>query len=132
MGWQWLIGLISPAKEVISGWQKRKSAKLDSDLRINEARTQGKIKRLETGQELDAKWEHLSIQNQGWKDEYWTIILSIPCILCFFPGMVQYVKAGFEALQACPQWYKWCLLVAVGSSFGYRKLCDFLNFKKGN
>lgn len=124
--------IIEGSKNLLEGWQARKTAKLSSDLRVGEAVTNAKISRLQAGQQADIKWENLSIQNAGWKDEFWTIILAIPCVLCFFPGAVNCVREGFEALQGCPDWYKWCLLVAVGSSFGYRKLCDFMSLKKGD
>lgn len=132
---QWLNilgGLVAPVTDLYKNYQARKKVKLDSELRVNEAVTNAKIKKVETGQLADIRWENLSIQNSGWKDEFWTIVLSIPCILCFFPGAVQYVRDGFEALKQCPDWYKWCLLLAVGSSFGYRKICDFISFKKGD
>ncbi|MBW2599922.1 MAG: hypothetical protein JRC60_07600 [Deltaproteobacteria bacterium] len=65
------------------------------------------------------------------KDEWFTIILSIPAIMCFIPGLATYVERGFEALSGCPDWYKWAFMVAVASSFGYRKIADFMALKKG-
>lgn len=116
----------------IKSWQQRKQAKLESDLRINEAKTEAKIERFKTGQQADIAWENTSITQSGWKDEWFTIVLSIPAILCFIPGMAVYVKSGFEALKNTPEWYQWAFLVAIGSSFGYRKIADFMALKKGN
>lgn len=129
--WAGVQMILTPATEIIKGWQARKAAKLESDLAVNEAKTAAKIRILETGQHADIAWENTSIQNSGWKDEYWTLVLSIPAILCFFPGMSTFVRAGFEALKECPEWYQWALLVAIASSFGYRKLADFMSLKKG-
>jgi hypothetical protein len=125
-------GLLSPITTFVTNWQKRKEAKLVAELAVAEAQTLAKIKRLETGQKADIAWENLSITNSGWKDEWFTIILSIPAILVFIPGMDVYVYKGFEALKNCPEWYNWMLGIAVGSAFGYRKIADFMRMKKGD
>lgn len=130
--WTGLKMIASPVTEVVKGWQKRKSAKQQNELAIAQAKTNALIKRLETGQKADIAWEQTSITNSGWKDEYWTVILSIPAILCFVPGMSQYVTAGFESLKQTPDWYQWAFGIAVASSFGYRKLADFMALKKGD
>lgn len=133
MWWKNIIaGLLTPVTELAKGWQNRREAKLKSDLRVNEAATNAKIRRLETGQRADIAWENLSITNSGWKDEWFTIILSIPAILCFIPGMDVYVYNGFSSLKNCPGWYSWALCIAVASSFGYRKFADLMAIKKGD
>ena len=124
-------GLISPATDLLKGWQARKASKLTSDLAIAEAKTFSIVSRLKTKQEGDIAWENTSIDKSGWKDEYFTIILSVPAVLCFVPGMVEYVRAGFDALNSMPGYYQWMLSIAVGSAFGYKKLCDFMAIKKG-
>ena len=124
--------ILSPVTSLLDGWQKRKSAKLGHELAVAEAVTAAKIKRLEISQEAGIAWENTSIKNSGWKDEWFTIILSVPMILVFIPGMAEYVGAGFEALKAhTPEWYQWAFLVAVSSSFGYKKIADFMALKKG-
>ncbi len=128
-----ILGMIlKPVAGIFTNSQDRKKAKLHSDLAIQTAMTQAKIDRLSTGQKADIAWENLSVTNSGWKDEWFTIVLSIPAILVFVPGMVEYVRAGFEALQQCPDWYQWMLGIAVGSAFGYRKIADFMKLKKGD
>ena len=125
-------GFISPVTGLLQGWQKRKAVKLDSDVKIAEARTTSIINRLTTKQEGDISWQNLSIDKSGWKDEFFTIVLSIPAILAFIPGMVVYVQDGFAALQLCPDWYRWMLGIAVGSAFGYKRIADFMSLKKGS
>ena len=121
-------GLVS---EPIKGWQKRKTAKLESDIKINQAKTDAQIQKISTGQKADIAWENTSISNAGWKDEYWTIIISLPMIMCFIPGLVLYVERGFEALQKTPDWYQWAVGIAIGSAFGVRKFTDFMKTRKG-
>jgi len=124
--------LASPVTGMITSWQERKKAKLDAELAIHAAKTDAQIEKIATGQKADIAWEQTSIDRSGWKDEWFTIILSIPAILCFIPGMDVYVIRGFEALSRTPKWYQWAFLVAVGSAFGYRKIADFMSLRKGD
>ncbi len=69
-------------------------------------------------------WEDIHAKNSGgsWKDEFWTIIFSIPLVLCFIPDAVDTVNAGFSALDNTPEWYRYALLTLVGASVGIRGL----------
>lgn len=129
--WGWVQGLIAPVTTIIEGWQKRAQTKLDADIAIAQAKANANIKAMETAQQGDIAWENTSINNSGWKDEWFTIVLSIPAILCFVPGLAKYVQQGFAALVGTPEWYQWAFLVAVASSFGYKKIADFMALKKG-
>lgn len=119
-------------RDWLSAHRTRKQAKLNSELKLNEAKTEAQIERMKTAQQADIAWENLSIQNNGWKDEWFTILLSLPIIICFIPGGAEYVKAGFDALKdSTPDWYQWAFLVAIGSAFGVKKLTDFMALRKG-
>ena len=98
---------------------------------INEAVTEAKIEKVKTQQAADIAWENLQINHSGWRDDFFTIVLSIPAIMCFIPGLAPYVVAGFAALATCPGYYQWMLGIAVGAAFGYRKLADVMALKKG-
>lgn len=58
------------------------------------------------------------ISNSGWKDEWFTFLFSIPLILAFIPPCVPFLKAGFQALEQMPLWYKAFLGAAITASFG--------------
>jgi len=75
----------------------------------------------------DANWENIHANNasSSWKDEWFTILFSIPCILAFFPSMVPVVMQGFAALDGMPDWYKGFLGAAVAASFGIRGLANW-------
>jgi hypothetical protein len=131
--------ILSLVKELFgmgAGWLKgrseRKKIQLENEMAIANAQTMAKIERLKTGQQADIKWENLSIQKSGLKDEFWTIVLAIPMVLCFIPECVQYVKDGFAALKETPVWYQTLLGVAVGSAFGVRKFANFMKLMKGD
>ena len=75
----------------------------------------------------DANWEniHASNASSSWKDEWFTILFSVPCILAFFPSMVPVVMEGFAVLNGMPDWYKGFLGAAVAASFGLRGLANW-------
>lgn len=92
---------------------------------ITKKKVEGKIERIQ-------RWEDSMAEGSmsSWKDEYWTIILSIPMILCFFPDMVTHIKAGFDALSEMPDWYQNTLMLSIGASFGYRGFDKFTTLRR--
>lgn len=92
---------------------------------------QGKKKKQEAKDERQAEeirqtgnWESLHAKGSisSWNDEYWTIVFSLPLILCFFPEYVDTVRQGFEAIESTPEWYRWCVITLVGASVGIRNI----------
>ena len=113
--WQTLFG---PIVELVKEFIKRKA---EEDKALHERKLQT-IKQ-------ETNWENIHAQNSGqsWKDEWFTILFSIPCVLAFFPEMVPIVMQGFSVLETMPDWYKAFLGAAVAASFGLRTL---INWKK--
>lgn len=76
-------------------------------------------------------WDQIMAQgsNTSWKDEWLTVLFSIPLILCFFPFAVEHVQAGFVVLDTMPEWYKYTLSVIVAASFGVNKAIGFIKSK---
>jgi len=73
----------------------------------------------------DADWEDTMAKASAdsWKDEFWTVILSIPLILVFFPQSRPWIEEGFQALQSSvPDWYLYALSVAIGAAFGVKSV----------
>ena len=122
----------TPITQVVTEWQKRKAVKLEGDIAITKAKTEANIDKIKTGQAADIAWEVTSLDQSGWKDEYWTIVLSIPMIMCFIPGLVEYVVQGFEALQKTPEWYRYAIGIAISSAFGVKTFANFMKLKKGD
>lgn len=79
--------------------------------------------KIKTIQSADS-WDQLQAKgaNSSWKDEWFTIVLSIPMILAFFPDAVPYIRDGFAALEQMPDYYKSFLAAAVAAAFGIRGL----------
>lgn len=122
----------TPITQVVTGWQKRKTVKLEGDLAVAKAVTDARCKKISTGQAADIAWEKTSLDQSGWKDEYWTLVLSIPLVMCFIPGLVKYVKDGFEVLQTTPEWYRYAIGIAISSAFGVRQFASLMKLKKGD
>ncbi|MCK5387600.1 MAG: hypothetical protein KAJ39_10445, partial [Gammaproteobacteria bacterium] len=66
----------TPITQIVTEWQKRKAVKLEGDIAITKAKTEANIDKIKTGQSADIAWEVTSLDQSGWKDEYWTIVLS--------------------------------------------------------
>ena len=68
----------------------------------------------------------------SWKDEWLTILFSIPLILCFLPfdWADRAVQNGFAALESMPDWYQYTLGIIVAASFGVRSATKFFGGKK--
>lgn len=76
-------------------------------------------------------WEEIMASGSitSWKDEWLTILFSIPLILAFFPAAVSHVHKGFEALKTMPEWYVYTLSVIVAASFGVRSVIGIMDAK---
>ena len=71
----------------------------------------------------EANWEKIMAKGSvnSWKDEWLTILFSIPLILVFVGDTGREIVAnGFEALELMPDWYQYTLGVIVAASFGVR------------
>lgn len=113
-----LQGLMGVASEAVGGYIETKKAKAKQKLVQIEAETTLMEKQISG--EID--WDIAAQKNSSgsWKDEYLTILFSIPLLLCFLPFTVEYVERGFEALAMTPDWYKYTLGVIVSASFGIK------------
>lgn len=116
--------LFGIGRDYLQGKRELEKAKLDSKIAIEQARTQSAIKVKETGQIADIEWDVTAMQNsqESWKDEWLTILFSIPLVMAFIPGWDVYVYAGFNVLRDTPEWYQITVGVVVAASFGYKKL----------
>lgn len=104
---------------------------------------EGRNKKMEVLAESEAKvmvlasqsvvdWEAIQAKNSGtsWKDEYLTLLFSIPLVLAFVPGADGLVKDGFAVLANTPSWYTYTISVIVGASFAVRSVIGFKNLQE--
>ena len=88
--------------------------------------TEAEIKKKQLTGEID--WDIAAIQatQNSWKDEWITLLFSIPLILAFCGDWGnQIVQAGFTSLQTMPTWYQYSLGGIVSASIGMRSVSKF-------
>ena len=121
MNW---LSLLSGIPEAIGAYfnerQKLKSAEKLRSLELEDAIHKRRVELIGQGMAADASWELEQIRNSGWKDEYVLLILSIPLVMCFVPGLAPFVRLGFEALGTTPGWYQTLLVLIFGAVYGVR------------
>ena len=67
-----------------------------------------------------------SAMDNSWRDEWFTVLLSIPLLIIFGsifldkPEWIAKLKEGFETMNQLPEWYIYALLAAIASSFGLK------------
>lgn len=90
-----------------------------------QAKHEREIKQI-TGEQ---EWDISQSNNAGssWKDEWFTIVLSVPMIGAFIPTVVPYIEEGFRVLDSMPDYYKGFLGAAVAASFGIKALSNWGN-----
>ena len=87
----------------------------------------------------DADWENkmASATEKSWKDEWFSILLSLPLIGVAYsvvvddPSIIDRVNEGFAALNQLPEWYQYLLFIAVSASFGLKSADKIMSMKKG-
>ncbi len=126
-----MLGLLKPflglATDIVGGIVETKKAKAKQKLVKIEAETQ--VIQQQIKGEIDWDVEAIKGSKESWKDEYLTILFSIPLLLCFLPFTVEYVERGFAALAMTPDWYKYTLGVIVSASFGIKGASKFIGKK---
>ena len=101
---------------------------LDGKVAVQKANAEIKVKQA-TG-EID--WDLAAIQatQNSWKDEWITLLFSIPLILAFCGDCGNsIVQAVFAALETMPAWYQYSLGGIVSASIGIRSVSKFFGKK---
>ena len=113
-----ISALLGLGSTYITGRIENKKAQIEGDNNVRQERLR------QVG-----SWDEIHARNSAnsWKDEWFTILFSIPLVLAFFPSMVEHVDAGFKALDRMPEYYKQGLAILVGASVGYQKLAGLFD-----
>lgn len=129
-----LIGnVVGLAGDYLKDKRRLKQSKVDAQIANTSAQVNHVIRMAEGEQAADIDWDKIQAQNAGssWADEWFVILLSIPAIMAFIPGLAQYVGYGFDELAKAPDWYLGAFGVAVAASFGFRKFANRMTAKVG-
>ena len=121
--------LIGPFAELAGTWLK---GRVESSKATAEAKVATQVAKAAVMQKVAAgemEWNQAWAEGaqKSWKDEWLTILVSIPLILAF-TGYEDVVQRGFEALEAMPSYYKTAVGVVFAASFGVQSVTKM--FKK--
>ena len=78
--------------------------------------------------ELEWNQAMAEASSNSWKDEWLTILVSIPLILAF-TGHEDIVMKGFAALEQMPDFYKTAVGVVFAASFGIQSIKNMMKRK---
>ena len=93
--------------------------------------TEAEIKKKQLTGEIDWDIEAMKGTQNSWKDEWITLLFSIPLILAFCGDWGNdIVQLGFAALETMPAWYQYSLGGIVSASIGIRSVTKFFGAKK--
>jgi pyrroline-5-carboxylate reductase len=86
-----------------------------------------KSKIMQTAADNDSRWEMIMAESTkgSWRDELITVVVLLPCVLSFVPGMEEIVQAGFDRLNELPQWYQNVLYVTILAGLGLKGVDKF-------
>jgi len=110
----------------VEGAVSEKKAKTEAKVAM--AKAEATVMEKKATGEIDWDLKMADATATSWKDEWLTILFSIPLILAFIPGAEHIVENGFQQLEQMPQWYQYSLGVIVSASFATRSALKF--FKK--
>ena len=101
------------------------------DVKVQTKKVKAEIQKKQLTGEIDWDLEAIKATQSSWKDEWITILLSIPFLLCFINDDTrQMAFAGFQALEQAPAWYTYSFGVVIAASFGIRSATKFFGGKK--
>jgi hypothetical protein len=124
--------LIGPLAELAGGWLKGKADKQAAAANLALVEAEAKATIMKSAATSEADWERIMAQGSqsSWKDEWLTILFSIPLVLVFTGDKGrEIVSNGFAALEVMPEWYQYTLGVIVAASFGIRSATKFFGRK---
>ena len=125
--------LIGPIANLAGTWfqNKLEKTKADGQAKVAEAKARASVaEQVAAGK---VKWEGKMADAtvDSWKDEFALVVLLLPAILVFIPGMREYVKEGFEVLATLPDWYQYLLYIAISASFGIKGVSQAAKMIRG-
>ncbi|MBP5855675.1 hypothetical protein KAJ83_01540 [Marivibrio halodurans] len=117
-------GLVKAGLDWVKGKTDRARLKEKRKTKIEAAKNKRIQSKIKHNQDWDMEMAEGS--KSSWKDEYWTIVLSVPVVLCFIPGMAGHVEEGFAALgRSVPEWYQVSLGAVIAAAVGVKKIVKY-------
>lgn len=115
-------GLVKPVADAYASHQDRKVRIKEAELQVELAKYAAQAEKYKMALNAETDWDLRALDQQqfSWKDEYLTLVFSLPFLGSFVPVVQDYVANGWEYVALAPQWYQVCLLGIVAATFGLR------------
>ena len=125
-----LSAILGPIGTIASSWLDGRNEKIKATTKVKVAQAEAEafvMQKKATG-EIDWDITQAKASESSWKDEWLTVVFTLPLILLMF-GEEERVNNFFLALTNCPEWYQYLLGTIVAASFGFRGAAKFMGKK---
>mgnify|MGYP003655336153 FL=1 len=125
-----LSAILGPIGAIASSWLDGRNEKIKATTKVKVAQAEAEafvMQKKATG-EIDWDITQAKASESSWKDEWLTVVFTLPLILLLF-GEEERVNNFFLALTNCPEWYQYLLGTIVAASFGFRGAARFMGKK---
>ena len=125
-----LSAILGPIGTIASSWLDGRNEKIKATTKVKVAQAEAEafvMQKKATG-EIDWDITQAKASEGSWKDEWLTVVFTLPLILLLF-GEEERVNNFFLALTNCPEWYQYLLGTIVAASFGFRGAARFMGKK---
>jgi uncharacterized membrane protein YqiK len=122
-----MVPIISAVAQVATTWisGKAEAARINSEAKLATTKAKAAVMEKVAAGELEWNQAMAEASNKSWKDEWLTILVSIPLILAF-TGHEDIVMKGFAALEQMPDFYKTAVGVVFAASFGIQSIKNMM------
>ena len=107
-----LSSILGPVGNLASSYMENKTEAQRGKTAIAKAKAEAEAKVMVSAATSTAEWEKIMAKGSqdSWKDEWLTILFSIPLCLAFCGDFGRTIVAqGFSALEVMPNWYQYTL-----------------------
>ena len=127
-----MIQFLGPIANLAGTWLEGKveEKKAVTGAKVAKAQAEAVIMQKKATGEIDWDLKMADASAHSWKDEWLTILFSIPLILSFCGDWGrEIVTNGFAALESMPDYYQYTVGTIVAASFGTRAATKFFGKK---
>jgi|TARA_R100000656_G_scaffold2183_1_gene3690 hypothetical protein len=125
-----LQAILGPLGSIASSWLEGRNEKIraNTKVKVAQAEAEATVMQKKAAGEIDWDVAQAKASETSWKDEWLTVVFTLPLILLLF-GEEERVNNFFIALSNCPEWYQYLLGTIVAASFGFRGAAKFMGKK---
>jgi len=117
-----MLNILGAVAGIAGNWVdgKVEETKAKAVVKVEKAKAEAEVHKKVAQGKIDWEANAIDATKGSWKDEYLTVVLTLPAILLFIPGLTDYIREGFEVLETLPGWYQNLLYICVTASFGIK------------